>query len=313
MIDILEIQNFQGHKDTGLSFSPGINIITGLSYTGKTSIIRALRWLVNNKPIGNNYRSRWGDATGVCIYFDNNFITRFKNEKENGYSINGKVLKAIGGDVPNEVKEKLNISDINIQYQLDSPFFISETTGEMARYLNRIVDLEKIDTSLSKAEQDKRKVKSEIDFIQQQIEKLEAQKMQYEFLNEMEKDVKELNSYMKIIIEYGDIRKKLFELVKQYNTITRKIEDHKEYKFDIREVISIEKLYKEMESNRQERTDLHALLFKIQNIEMVINKNTEEVISLKESFEKLMPDICPLCGNNINENNCCHNVGESYE
>lgn len=300
MIDRLEIQNFQGHKDTCLSFHKGINVITGLSYTGKTSIIRALRWLINNKPSGNNFRSRWGGHTGVCIHFNNNYITRFKNEDGNGYVLNDNKFKAIGSDVPDEIKKELNISDINIQYQLDSPFLLSESAGEITRFLNKIIDLEKIDLSLSRAEQDRRKVKNEIEFIKTQIEKLEKQKMEYKFINEMEKDFNELNSYVKIIIEYGNIRKELFALVKKYNDITRKLEDYKRYNIDTRDIFAIERLHKEKESIYKQTVDLKELLFKINKVTISISVNIREIDKYKKEFDELMPDVCPLCGGELN-------------
>jgi len=58
MIKYLQIQNFQSHKDSLLEFDPGVNVIVGSSDSGKTAVIRALRWLVWNRPSGDAFRRR---------------------------------------------------------------------------------------------------------------------------------------------------------------------------------------------------------------------------------------------------------------
>ena len=86
MIQKLNIQNFQSHKDTKLEFHPGVNVIIGQSDSGKTAIIRALRWLIWNRPGGDDFRSDWGGGTVVKIKIDAREIMRGK-DKENVYSI----------------------------------------------------------------------------------------------------------------------------------------------------------------------------------------------------------------------------------
>ena len=48
MIKSLHIQNFQSHKKTTLKFHKGINVVIGQSDSGKSAIIRALNWTINN-------------------------------------------------------------------------------------------------------------------------------------------------------------------------------------------------------------------------------------------------------------------------
>ena len=67
MIQSLALKNFQSHKDTLIKFDPGVNVIVGSTDSGKSAIIRALRWLVWNRPIGDKMRSNWGGETEVII------------------------------------------------------------------------------------------------------------------------------------------------------------------------------------------------------------------------------------------------------
>jgi len=112
MIDSMHIKNFQSHKDSHLDFHPGVDVIVGPSDSGKTAIIRALRWLVWNRPTGDAVRSWWGGDTEVSLSLPTSSISRIKG-KENQYTLNGLVFKAIGTDVPEEISKELKQTSIS--------------------------------------------------------------------------------------------------------------------------------------------------------------------------------------------------------
>jgi len=151
MIESLEIQNFQSHEETHLDFDPGVNIIVGTSDSGKTAIIRALRWVVWNRPSGNSFRSTWGGDTCVQIYTNKGSVLRSKS-KSDKYTLNleGRkplVLEAFGTSVPEQINDFLDISEVNLQMQLDRPFLLDDTPGDVAKHFNKVARLDKIDTS----------------------------------------------------------------------------------------------------------------------------------------------------------------------
>jgi DNA repair ATPase RecN len=152
MIKSLSIQNFQSHEKTELEFHSGVNTIIGSSDCGKTAIIRALRWLVWNRPSGDAIRSRWGGSTDVRVETEEGDVTRTK-DKVDLYTLDRRgsellKFKAFGTSVPEEVSRFLNISEINLQSQLDAPFLVSSTAGEVAAHFNKIVRLDIIDRGL---------------------------------------------------------------------------------------------------------------------------------------------------------------------
>jgi hypothetical protein len=55
---------------------------------------------------------------------------------------------AIGTGVPETVVQTLNISELSWQSQMDAPFLLSASPGEVARTLNEVADLDKIDSTL---------------------------------------------------------------------------------------------------------------------------------------------------------------------
>src|SRR5205085_9883685 len=46
----LEIKGYQSHEDTKIAFTGGLNAIVGPSDSGKSAILRALRFVLYNEP-----------------------------------------------------------------------------------------------------------------------------------------------------------------------------------------------------------------------------------------------------------------------
>jgi AAA15 family ATPase/GTPase len=190
VISSISIKNFQAHKETNLTLSPGIAAIIGSSDSGKTSILRSLYWLVQNKPNGVQMVSYWNrkkdgtpkDDTSVSIQINGQTITRIRNSDRNGYDFDGKELSAIGRDVPEEITKALNCSDINIAKQFDQHFLLSESSGEVARRLNEMIHLDLIDETLSKVESLKRECRKEINAKAEAKATLEASLARLQFV-----------------------------------------------------------------------------------------------------------------------------------
>lgn len=177
MIKELVIKNFQSHPGSILHFDKGVNVIIGSSDSGKTAILRAIKWVVTNRPSGDEFRSKWGGETEVTIaigepdkiVMGDKVIARLKTDKENAYRIDDKELKAFGQDVPEEIQIALNLNEVNIQEQLDSPFLLSSSPGEVAQHFNKIANLEQIDLSLKKVQGFIKQIETDIKATQNNI------------------------------------------------------------------------------------------------------------------------------------------------
>lgn len=149
MLKALDLQDFQSHHDTRLEFCPGVNAIVGSSDCGKSAILRALRWVIENRGSAEAFKSYWGDSVAVTLEDDTCTVIRSRDKKENQYSLNGETFKAFGTQVPEPIGKALGFQDVNLQAQMDAPFLLSATPGEVARYLNAVMGLDKIDDSLA--------------------------------------------------------------------------------------------------------------------------------------------------------------------
>lgn len=144
----IKLKNFQAHRDLDISLDPSVNVIVGPTNVGKSSVFRAVRWLVEHKPI-SGLQTFDTDDTRVGIKSDSGTVVRFKNTKGYGYKIGGEDFVACGTNQPSEVQQVLGLAEINLQGQHDPPFLLTLTPGQMAKELNRIVDLSVIDKTMT--------------------------------------------------------------------------------------------------------------------------------------------------------------------
>lgn len=202
MINSIRLENFQAHKDTLLELHPGVNVIAGSSNSGKSSILRALNWLIYNRPSGEAFVSHWArdtkgnqkDNTTITVKMGELTVQRKKSKVTgNSYAIGEKVLEAVGLDVPEEVTKLLNLSEVNTQRQHDAPFLLSESSGEVARFFNKIVHFDAIDRYLSILESKKRKAKIDAEMGKENAERLGKSIAQYSWIETAEKVLEKIN------------------------------------------------------------------------------------------------------------------------
>lgn len=197
MITNLSIRNFQSHRKTELVFVPGVNVILGTSDSGKTAILRALRWVTTNKPGGDEFRSKWGGETSVTITTTEGHVTRTKNTSENSYKLmdgtgDESIFLAFGANVPEPISNFLNLTEVNLQQQLDAPFLLSDTPGQVAAYFNKIAGIDIIDTANKLAQKEISSTKKMIELRETDIERKKTQLEKYDVLETIEERLHEL-------------------------------------------------------------------------------------------------------------------------
>ena len=208
MIKQISLQNFQSHKDSTLTFDPGVNVIVGNSDSGKTAIIRAIRKLAYNKPSGDEMKSHWGGKLSIEMFTDDTHIV-YNKDKEAEYILGDTHFKAFGTSVPEEITKALNLSEINLQSQLDAPFLLSETPGFVASHFNKIAHLEIIDQATSNINSAIRELTSDIKYSEGQEVSLKENLEKFQYLEDFESEVKVLEELEKQKAVLVDQRNKL--------------------------------------------------------------------------------------------------------
>jgi chromosome segregation ATPase len=297
MINNLTIKNFQSHQDTNLEFDKGLNIIVGSSDSGKSAIIRALNWIINNKPSGDSFISNWADKSDVEIKVDSDeIIKRSKSKKGiNSYSISQSFFKAFGKEVPKEIKGIINFTELNCQFQMDAPFLLSNTAGEVGRYLNEIVDLDIIDSGLSNIESEKRKANNEFSRLTDEKERLDRELSRYSNIEKLEINIQKLEGLNIEIDKINSDLDNLDSLIDDIINVQFEMASLKNLDYLSRDISELEKIQKDMEKDGNDRKALIDVLESYDFFTSDIKEFEKYIRKVEDFIKKNMPKICPLC------------------
>ena len=282
MFKSLQIQNFQSHENTLLEFDPGVNVIVGSSDSGKTAILRALRWLLTNRPGGDSFRSNWGGDTIVNLHTEEGIIKRSKTAKDNMYVLNNQEFKAMGMDVPEEVKLLLNMNEVNLQGQLDAPFLLSNSSGEVAQYFNQIIQLDVIDIGRKNIEKWYRQLESQIHYKESEKERLENTLPQYEHLAKFEIDIESIEGLEERQKQIGVRIGKIKQWISSYETIQNSLEEYSEILLLEKPVNNLIELFQQKKEQERKKINLQELINSYGKIQNQLDKNNEIISSEKQ-------------------------------
>lgn len=298
MIKKLIIKGFEAHKNSVFNFSTGINVITGKSDVGKSSIRRALEFVIENKNTSDSFINFESDKIEVIIEDDDSIIKRIKGKSDNTYYLDEKKYTAFGRDVPDDIKNKFNFDIFNIQKQFDKHFLLSVSPGEAGKVLNKIVNLDSISETLSLIERDKRVVTKNKRIQEENVKSIASDMESYTFLKDFEKKLRKAerkkNKLSEIICKINNIK----SIVSGYNNLITKEHTFSKLDFQLDKIKEAEKL----------QVGLSLLNSKIELIKFFI-KNENSLCVLENEISLLVKDIqkikvCPLCEQRINYEIC---------
>jgi len=295
LLERIQLRNFQCHEDLRIVFDPQVTTIVGPSDVGKSAVLRALRWVAENRPSGDAF-VRDGESTcSVSLWLNDRKVTRRKGKGTNEILLDKQVFKAFGADVPEPIADLLNTGDVNFQAQHDSPFWFSLTAGQVSRELNSVINLDMIDKTLSGVASSLRKARAVEDVCQDR-------------LDETQKQIEELDWVPMMVEEYGileDLEKAAWELGASVLSLQTIVEEGRECKkkasAEIPDLSELEGLRAEVIRSTEE---VFAFSLKIEEgnalSDEMMNRG-KEVEELKQRLEEESGGVCPLCGSEMKE------------
>lgn len=218
MIERVGLENFQPHDKFDARLSEGITTIIGDSDKGKSSLQRGLRWLFLNKPLGDGF-IRWGcDWTRVRAKIDGVTVGRERGKSDNLYTLGKEEYRAFGSEVPEDISKLVRLSDYNFTGQHDSPFWFGLTPPELARRLNKLVDLEVMDVVMAQLGTQVRALKAEQGVVEERYKEAKERATNTAFVSVVDAELKELE---KSWVELDNLKKEWQNLGALYRWIRR--------------------------------------------------------------------------------------------
>lgn len=222
-IEKVILKNFQSHKYTEVNFNKGLNVILGNSDSGKTSILRGIKWVLYNLPDGDSFITQGEKECAVKVIFNNKVaVTRIKSSSKNQYILSkpgeeDMVFSGFGRNVvPLEIVEATGMKQvsidrrkdaiINISEQLDGPFLLNETSSVRAGAIGRLTGVNILDDALKNTvtdnnllQRDYKKALEEKNKVEEEIKKfdyLKGKKILFEKLVGIQTALGEKNAFL---------------------------------------------------------------------------------------------------------------------
>jgi len=341
MIEKLQIRGFGANEKLDIEFSPNVTSIVGKSFIGKSWMIRALRWVLLNKPAGDSFINWDSNEAKVRLPIDSKKVIRTRSKSLNTYRFSGKKepYVAFGNDVPKDIAELLNVSDINFQGQHAAPFWFCETAGEVSRQLNSIVNLKVIDSTLAEIDSQKRKTVIIIGVIEESLAKAIEEKKELAYIEDLNRDLMDVEGLWGSYEENTRKRRTIGELTNQVDLyasrresclglasdglkamsegdsylrfvdLVEKLSKLIELSLDLRNIIKtkppslqpLQRLYERKEQAVRQYERLSILVESVKNMEDEKQQIEIRLGEFKEGMEKIVKGRCPLCGAKINK------------
>lgn len=290
----LHLQNFQSHKETRIAFHPGVNAIIGSSDSGKSALLRALKWALFNKPGGEAFCSFWGGDTLAKVEINGRVVARSRG-KENAYFLDGEKYLAFGAGTLDAIAKAHKALPVNFQEQMDSPYLLSLSAGEVAKILNKAVDLDCIDHVSARLRAQVSAAHACITDTQQSIAEQKEELLRYSII----KQVAPLLEKARACGHKADL---LMRKRAEAQRIVSALLTQPDWKQRRKQIAHCERLLAaaaEKETSIKEKTHQAKLLR--QRLKGLIEsreslQSIKERLASKEAYlKKHMPKVCPLC------------------
>lgn len=289
MLEQIAIKNFQAHRELILPIEPTLTIIRGPSDAGKSSVIRGFRWLMFNRA-GKKFITYGEKRCSVAAWIDGVKLERKKEPGLNAYILDGEPFKAIGVKVPERIQKFLNVSEINFQFQRDQPLWIALTPAQASKELNRIINLEMIDSSLGYIGKETHKRSVLVDGTKSRLAEAKGERKDLAWVLEADRDlqgIERLETHINVKREGLAAAERLIaELDSLQSELARSSRRRVEAAAILSDMVKLRE-------RQKERDRLHTLLKEIERLESTLEDEECQLSKLETLLAKVK--VCPTC------------------
>lgn len=220
----LTLKNYQAHESTVLEFNSGFIAVVGPTNSGKSSIVRGLKWCLYDSIRGKRFIRHGQIEASVKIDFGDASVERIKGTVKNVYKANSLTLESIGTGTPPEVVKVssvpiINIDkdldlELNVSMQHDAPFLLMVSDSAKSKFLNVLTGNHIFDSAIRNTkgkiksiEDAQRLAESTVETVSRQLEdfkdleaqerkiaEIEGQLARYEIVNQTIRSLTEIQT-----------------------------------------------------------------------------------------------------------------------
>ena len=291
MIKSIAGYGFEAYDEFFIELHKGLNVVTGPSDSGKSSVIKLLSWIAKNRPRGDGFRNNELAAkdivSGEIVFIDDSWVVREKSKTINEYLISTEKdpLKALRADVPNRVKNLTRLKSVNIQRQHpeDQYFLLLDSPGVVAKKFNKVIGLEAMGEAVKNINGKVSVTNYDIKHLDESIKNHEDKIKALNWLKEAEKDMKALFVLKEYIQNLNDDTEDIEELVVNSKEIQNKLDTFRNLPSAEKE---LEELFSKIDTTeilKKEKSTLENAILSIKNIDLKI-KSTNTLKDAENDF-----------------------------
>lgn len=313
------LQNFQAHVDTELELHPGINVITGDSDAGKTSINRGIYLATDNKASPAKYVNKHERTAGgaikaksemhVVMGTTKGLLVRVYRGDFNGYYIVPKASlqefiamnpeerlpyrhEALNKKPPEELNSVLNVGKVNIQKQKER-FMLNDSPGQRGKFINSIVGLDDIDLILSDIAAQRRQTDIDIKVATQAMNKAREELLKLEWVDEALVLVDHINASKTILKSLQNQKEKANE-IKASIEVSEKLLEQDQVVYTSEGLIDqILLSIRKRDSHINEKSICQRIIEEIQRLTVIIEE-APDIATIEALVSELVIDINKL-------------------
>lgn len=333
----ISINNFQAHEKLKIAFDREITSIVGESNAGKSSVIRAINWVLYNGMRGSSFIRQGADECRVNLKIigvdgEPHIIGRRRSRGQvNEYIVDGKVLKSFKNEVPEQVQVLTGLSSLNLQTQADPHFWVGLSPAELSRKMNEVVEIDAFDRFLKAANRESSDAAAALRIMDSRKEqlKLEREKMvqksklvrmfreeiepEYEMLRSVQEDYDTLHA---LVSELETLESQLDIVIPDISELELADSQVKEVEVEIRELrqtigrleeaseeitvpdlTELETLKKDVTKTNTAIESIKGLIEHILGTSQKLDAVESELKQIETKLGKI--EVCPTCGTKI--------------
>lgn len=165
MIKRVAVRCFQSWKKADLELEP-FTVIVGESDQGKSSLIRALESVVQNRA-GDDFIT-YGEKS-CSVYMDVDGQTVGWDKPKNTYTLGPVWFEKVGRGVPEQVEQLFDLHEASLAGQFDRPYLLFEPGSQVSEVLGGLTNIALLYEGVRIAKNDAALVANQIKYEEQQL------------------------------------------------------------------------------------------------------------------------------------------------